>query len=512
MQNIQDLKEKIFFESKNIIGILDKINNVDELLSKQDLVDELANRISFLRLLEKNIEYFGSENSSSFSENQQNFSSTINQFESDLNNEVMEEEAIFNNELNGIDEKEDKYYNSEVTEEEAIFNNQLNEIVENELHETIVNFVEENPEAEVAENIEEIVSRNDITEEEAIFNNQLNEIDESELSEYHESTLTFVDEERILADAEPDHDEDITEEMFDHKTTEEEAIFNNQLNEIDEFENEVSDNQGNNLNDFEEEEKIQDHFEPVEKTEIVIKSHEAEEKIPSIFDAENLEEEMLIEENEDQFIASNNAISQGEMATDTSNVENILSEIKHEAQIEERVEEVAIAAENDRRKIVEIDKPQIEKEIHPSDESFENLDAYHQEKKIKLSNIKGLKSIQTLFDDDPLERDFPEEKKDRTVVKEDTGSILKSNMATNFMEAEKPKPDFKLDLNDRIAFSKVLFGGSQSDLNDAIGVLNSFKNLEQAKEYLSDLYYERKWNKVDEYAQRLWILVENKFL
>ncbi len=34
----------------------------------------------------------------------------------------------------------------------------------------------------------------------------------------------------------------------------------------------------------------------------------------------------------------------------------------------------------------------------------------------------------------------------------------------------------------------------------------------EAKEYLSDLYYERKWNKVDEYAQRLWRLVENKFL
>lgn len=68
MQNIQDLKEKIFFESKNIIDILDKINNVDELLSKQDLVDELANRISFLRLLEKNMEYFITENTSPISE------------------------------------------------------------------------------------------------------------------------------------------------------------------------------------------------------------------------------------------------------------------------------------------------------------------------------------------------------------------------------------------------------------------------------------------------------------
>jgi hypothetical protein len=39
-------------------------------------------------------------------------------------------------------------------------------------------------------------------------------------------------------------------------------------------------------------------------------------------------------------------------------------------------------------------------------------------------------------------------------VKEDTGSILKSNIPTHFMEAEKLKPEFKLDLNDRIAFSK----------------------------------------------------------
>jgi hypothetical protein len=97
-------------------------------------------------------------------------------------------------------------------------------------------------------------------------------------------------------------------------------------------------------------------------------------------------------------------------------------------------------------------------------------------------------------------------------VKEDTGSILKSNIPTNFMEAEKQKPEFKLDLNDRIAFSKMLFEGSQAELNEVVAHLNQFQTLEEAKEYLSDLYYERKWNKVDEYAQRLWILVENKFL
>ena len=513
MQNIQDLKEKIFFESKNIITILDKISNVNELLSKQDLVDELANRISFLRLLEKNIEYFGNENIPPVSESKENSSQVISLKElHDLTHEVTEEEAIFNNELNEIGGSNGESFSSEVTEEEAIFNNQLNEIVEGELHETLVNFAEQNQTSEIIENSEEKI-HNDITKEEAIFSNQLNEIDENEPSDYGSSALNFVDEERILADAEPENDDDIHEGMFNEKTTEEEVIFNNQLNEIDEFENEVSDDQGN-VNNFDEEEQIQDVFESNVKHKG--NTSETAEVIPSIFDTEILDddEEILVEENEDQFVASNVSISQGEMATETSNVDNILSEIKNESFAEEKQEQSILAEINDRRKIVEINRsvPEVEKEKLASDESFENLEEYQNEKKIKLANIKGMKAVQSLFDDDHLEREMPETKKTVPVEKEDTGSILKTNIPTNFMEVDKPKPEFKLDLNDRIAFSKMLFGGSQSEMNEVINNLNSFRNLDEAKEYLSDLYYHKKWNKVDEYAQRLWILVENKFL
>lgn len=514
MQNIQDLKEKIFFESKNIIAILDKISNVDELLSKQDLVDELANRISFLRLLEKNIEYFGKETSSSGLEIHRSVVSEIAVAEAyNADNEVTEEEAIFNNEFNEINEKGNESFSNGVTEEEAIFNNQLNEIVEGEFHESLVNLVEENSEPEIAEDSEEQIQKHTVTEEEAVFNNQLNEIDENETSEFSESALSFVDEERILADSEPENDDDIHEKMFNNEITEEEAIFNNQLNEIDEFENEISDDRGDELNDFDEEEKIQDNFESNINNEP--ETSEVTEKIPSIFDTEPMETDLLIEENEEQFIISNIAMDQGEMATETSNAENIVNEIKNEGRSEEEEQERIILAEiNDRRKIVEINRPvpEGEKEKLASDENFENLEQYQQEKKIKLANIKGLKAVQTLFDDDHLERVFPEEKRTSTESKEDTGSILKTNIPTNFMEAEKPKPQFKLDLNDRIAFTKTLFGGSQSELNEVVNNLNSFKNLEDAKEYLSDLYYQKKWSKVDEYAQRLWILVENKFL
>ena len=37
MQNLQDIQEKIFFEAKNILETLSKINSKDELLAKQDL-------------------------------------------------------------------------------------------------------------------------------------------------------------------------------------------------------------------------------------------------------------------------------------------------------------------------------------------------------------------------------------------------------------------------------------------------------------------------------------------
>ncbi|MBT2621487.1 MULTISPECIES: ring-infected erythrocyte surface antigen domain-containing protein [Chryseobacterium] len=478
MQNIQDLKEKIFFESKNIIDILEKINNVDELLSKQDLVDELANRISFLKMLEKNIEYFIPNTSSQNTESQTN-----NSF---VNDELDSQESAH-----------------EVTEEEAIFNNELNEIDENE-----------------ASEYEEIEHVNAPTtaEQDEIFNNQLTEIVENG---YHENVVNFADEEKIAQNFETEIVEKDTEEDSHDDQIEEEVIFTNQLNEINEFENEPSNYQESSMNSFDEEESIQNSIEEEMKTneERIFASDvkefpEVNEKIPSIFDSEVLEDdEMLIEENESQFISSNVAIEQGEMVMETSNVENILSEIKNDAQVEEIHEEQAISDEINKRKIVDIDHgyQESEKEKYPSDESFENLDAYNQEKKIKLANIKGLKSIQSLFDDDPLEREIPREKNE-PVVKEDNGSLLKTNIPTNFMEAEKSKPEFRLDLNDRIAFSKMLFDGSQSELNTVISDLNSFRTLEEAKEYLSDLYYSRNWRKVDEYAQRLWVLVENKFL
>jgi hypothetical protein len=154
------------------------------------------------------------------------------------------------------------------------------------------------------------------------------------------------------------------------------------------------------------------------------------------------------------------------------------------------------------RKIVEFNIEHPNLKPIPVFEEFKSETA--SEKKFRLGKIKGLNIIKSLFDDDFIEEEGPKST--------ETHSLHKSNMATDFMEAEKQKIDFRIDLNDKLAFTKLLFKGDEDALRATINQLNRYKTLDEAKEYLSELYYTKDWKKVDDYAQRLWVLVENKFI
>lgn len=159
--------------------------------------------------------------------------------------------------------------------------------------------------------------------------------------------------------------------------------------------------------------------------------------------------------------------------------------------------------EENRRNIIEFNKK--EKIIAERADVFEDFKAETAiEKKFRLGKIKGLNMVKSLFDDDLS--DLNEN------VAEKKTPLQSSNMSADFMEAEKPKQDFRIDLNDKMAFTKLLFKDDEEDLKATISKLNSYKTLDEAKEYLSELYYENGWQKVDDYAQRLWVLVENKFI
>lgn len=191
------------------------------------------------------------------------------------------------------------------------------------------------------------------------------------------------------------------------------------------------------------------------------------------------------------------------MTRDEPTVENSLGD--YDSGLAEKEAKLKELEEN-RRKIVEFSKENTQPK-EKSEQVYESSnDEDHHDKKFKLAHIKGLKIAKSLFDDDHLEE------VEKPAQVQTSGSLLKNNVPTDYMEAQKPKPEFKLDLNDRIAFSQYLFNGSQSELNQVVTVLNSFNSLNKAQEYLSDIYYERDWKKVDNYAQRLWTLVENRFL
>jgi hypothetical protein len=352
MQNLQDIQEKIFFESKNILDTLSKINSKDELLAKQDLFAELGDRIAFLRILEKNKESFYSQAEA-------------------VDNQYFNENYIQNR---NDDHSDESFVNEDIIEEEVIFTNEINDI-DNENH---------------SEDYKGVIENTNLVTENMTTNHII---------------------------------EDLEEDSSD-------------------------------LEDF-----------------VVNNSFVEEKEIPLVVEQEDPNYAERISQKEKDFLDS-----------------------------EER-----------RRKIVEFSKAEVphtksSEAIH--DHKFaENVT----EKKFKLANIKGLKAVQSLFDDDPLEK-IEEANPNNSANDFQTGSLLKSNIPTDFMEAPKKQHEFKLDLNDNLAFKKLLFNDDEVELKTTIDKLNSFQNIDDAKQYLSEVYYQKDWQKADEYAQRLWELVESKFL
>ncbi|SNV46846.1 Uncharacterised protein [Chryseobacterium taklimakanense] len=266
--------------------------------------------------------------------------------------------------------------------------------------------------------------------------------------------------------------------------SERDEVFEFSTNEKSNFEEESNFEVDNNL---ELDEKLTETYESVEDSDEERETELAE--IDNTVDNPAAEEEVITPSNENE----------------ENTVENLVTEelIEEAAMSEEAYQKSAELAETESDKFHET--VETEKRVAEPGNSFFEESSHHphkSEKKFKLPHIKGLKTVESLFDDNPLEHQPKHE---------DSGSLVKSNVSIDFMEAERPKHEFKLDLNDRIAFSKLLFNGSQSEMNDVVAQLNSFKTLDEAKEFLSDIYYRKNWKKVDEYAQRLWQLVENKF-
>ena len=452
MQNLQHPYEEIFGEIKNLLAELSNSNSYENLLTKENQLNQLYQKFSYLKI-----------------SNEFGFSSTTNEALEVIENQ----ETNIDSDLISVEEFEDESKVAEIIVAETEIHDIFDDVPEvEEVHsfkeideqkhsqenvvEEVSNFVEiESQENEVEQEIE--------SEQTQVFEDESVE-EVSSFSEIDSEENELVEEVSSFAEIDSD-DNQVEKEIHSPENLENESI--NEVSNVAEIDSE----------EIQVEEKIEseesDFVSEIEENLLQDSSEKLEPMQDSQFSfAMNREEVQAPKEDDYQ---------------------------ERLAEKEAKLKEL----EENRRKIVELSKNAVPQEKPRQD--YEAQDE-HPDKKFKLANIKGLKVAKSLFDDDHLEEVQQHQ------PKPDSGSLLKNNVPTDYMEAPKPKPEFKLDLNDRIAFSQHLFDGSQSELNQVVTVLNSFTSLEKAQEFLSDVYYERDWKKVDSYAQRLWTLVENRFL
>ncbi|WDF47443.1 hypothetical protein PQ459_02915 [Chryseobacterium sp. KACC 21268] len=452
MQNLQHPYEEIFGEIKILLAELSNSDSYENLLTKENQLNQLYQKFSYLKI-----------------SNEFGFSPTTNEALEVTENQ----ETNLDSNLISVEEFDDENKVAEII------------VAETEVHDIFDDVPE----------VEEVHSFKEIDEQE---HSQENVIDEVSNFAEIDSQENEVEEEF--------QSEEIS--VLEDKSVEEVSNFS----EIDSKENELMEEVSNfaeidsEENQIDEEIHAEEHQvlenEPVSEVssfaEISSEENRVEEKVEENEFVSEIEENLLQDSSQKLEPMQD---SQFSFAMNREEVQ-APKEDDYQERLAEKEAKLKELEEN-RRKIVELSKNAVPQEKPRQD--YETQDE-HPDKKFKLANIKGLKVAKSLFDDDHLE-DMEQHQ-----PKQESGSLLKNNVPTDYMEAPKPKPEFKLDLNDRIAFSQHLFDGSQSELNQVVTVLNSFTSLDKAQEFLSDIYYERDWKKVDSYAQRLWTLVENRFL
>jgi hypothetical protein len=78
---------------------------------------------------------------------------------------------------------------------------------------------------------------------------------------------------------------------------------------------------------------------------------------------------------------------------------------------------------------------------------------------------------------------------------------------------DKLSKGIPIDLNDRIAFVKHLFGNSDEDYNRVLNQLITYDSFEEAKDFIDEMVKPdyNGWEGKDEYAQRFMEIIERKF-
>ncbi|TYO93679.1 hypothetical protein LX74_00764 [Elizabethkingia miricola] len=281
-------------------------------------------------------------------------------------------------------------------------------------------------------------------------------------------------------------DEEIPAEKINAVVPKTENIIENDYSEEEEYVNTLEEDQ----HEFPEEIVAEE-----EQTEPVAETEEISEESKEDVSITETEAEPVIMEEETVVAA----------AAEEEEEEEEEEEVMNETEITEETVSTEEEHADEEKEVTKEPEYQIKELFIREEEDSSHLDeeAAH---KVKLASIKGLKPISREEITNTTENNEVPEKVNEYVNTEENTAFIPTNTNTSVQTGQ-----FRLDLNDRMAFLKKLFNNDEVEMKYVLERLNEARTLDDAKEYLSDLYYDRDWKPVDEYAQRLWSLVESRF-
>lgn len=140
---------------------------------------------------------------------------------------------------------------------------------------------------------------------------------------------------------------------------------------------------------------------------------------------------------------------------------------------------------------------------------------FGQENTMQKNEAKELPSVQFTLEDelkDAISADLATQLFEKATKESPTVNLSSSNKPRSLNDALLAN-NLQVGLNDRIAFVKHLFDGSQEDFNRVLSQLNSFKTEEEAKYFIYNIVKpDYNWAEKEEYEQRLMAIIGRKFL
>ncbi|MBB4801227.1 chemotaxis protein histidine kinase CheA [Flavobacterium nitrogenifigens] len=129
---------------------------------------------------------------------------------------------------------------------------------------------------------------------------------------------------------------------------------------------------------------------------------------------------------------------------------------------------------------------------------------------VKVDSFEAIPPAKT-----PSINDFKEEKKEEKIeAKKVETAILETPAQSKPVSLnEKLARGFHIDLNDRIAFTKNLFGNSTEDYSRVLNQLLTFDSYAEAQEFIENMVKPdyNNWEGKDDYAERFLGIIEKKF-